>query len=135
MENSSSITTRHIPTESQDIVSIDGNHVRFSHQLLARGVYTASAGNMAQGLAWHARRLGIACTAVVPETAPQAKLSAITRLEADYLVVFDLELNATLDAAKATMRFHEFVRLARVPATRGCEDGRRTETGLVLLLG
>ncbi len=36
---------------------------------LARGVYTASAGNMAQGLAWHARRLGIACTAVVPETA------------------------------------------------------------------
>ncbi len=54
---------------------------------LARGVYTASAGNMAQGLAWHARRLGIACTAVVPETAPQAKLSAITRLEADYLKV------------------------------------------------
>ena len=54
---------------------------------LARGVYTASAGNMAQGLAWHARRLGIACTAVVPETAPEAKLSAITRLGADYLKV------------------------------------------------
>jgi threonine dehydratase len=51
---------------------------------LSRGVYTASAGNMAQGLAWHARRLGIACTAVVPENAPEAKLSAITRLEADY---------------------------------------------------
>ncbi len=42
---------------------------------------------MAQGLAWHARRLGIACTAVVPETAPEAKLSAITRLGADYLKV------------------------------------------------
>jgi len=54
---------------------------------LARGVYTASAGNMAQGLAWHARRLGIACTAVVPETAPEAKLSAIVRLGADYLKV------------------------------------------------
>jgi threonine dehydratase len=54
---------------------------------LARGVYTASAGNMAQGLAWHARRLGIACTAVVPETAPRAKLSAITALGADYLLV------------------------------------------------
>ena len=47
---------------------------------LSRGVYTASAGNMAQGLAWHARRRGIACTAVVPESAPEAKLSAITRL-------------------------------------------------------
>jgi threonine dehydratase len=54
---------------------------------LARGVYTASAGNMAQGLAWHARRLGIPCTAVVPESAPEAKLSAITRLGADYLKV------------------------------------------------
>jgi threonine dehydratase len=50
---------------------------------LAKGVYTASAGNMAQGLAWHARRLGIPCTSVVPETAPDAKLSAIARLGAD----------------------------------------------------
>jgi threonine dehydratase len=39
---------------------------------LAAGVYTASAGNMAQGVAWHARRLGIACSAVVPDHAPQA---------------------------------------------------------------
>ena len=29
---------------------------------LARGVYTASAGNMAQGVAWNARRLGIPCS-------------------------------------------------------------------------
>jgi threonine dehydratase len=55
--------------------------------LLARGVYTASAGNMAQGLAWHARRLGISCTAVVPEMAPEAKLSAITRLGAEFVSV------------------------------------------------
>jgi threonine dehydratase len=54
---------------------------------LARGVYTASAGNMAQGVAWHARRLGIACTAVVPETAPEAKLTAITRLGANFIKV------------------------------------------------
>jgi len=54
---------------------------------LATGVYTASAGNMAQGVAWHARRLGIACTAVVPETAPEAKLSAVRRLGADYVKV------------------------------------------------
>jgi threonine dehydratase len=49
---------------------------------LANGVYTASAGNMAQGVAWHARRLGIPCAAVVPETAPEAKLSAVERLGA-----------------------------------------------------
>ena len=65
---------------------------------LSRGVYTASAGNMAQGLAWHARRLGIACTAVVPETAPEAKLSAITRLGADHLKVpFDEWWQVMLD--------------------------------------
>jgi threonine dehydratase len=49
-------------------------------QQLAQGVYTASAGNMAQGVAWMARRLGIPCTVVVPERAPRAKLDAIHRL-------------------------------------------------------
>ena len=53
-----------------------------SPEALARGVYTASAGNMAQGVAWNARRLGIPCTVVVPEHAPAAKLSAIERLGA-----------------------------------------------------
>jgi len=65
-----------------------GNAVALADpSLLARGVYTASAGNMAQGLAWHARRLGIPCIAVVPEMAPEAKLSAITRLGADFVSV------------------------------------------------
>jgi threonine dehydratase len=54
---------------------------------LARGVYTASAGNMAQGVAWNAKRLGVSCTAVVPETAPEAKLAAIERLGGDYVKV------------------------------------------------
>jgi threonine dehydratase len=49
---------------------------------LARGVTTASAGNMAQGVAWNARRLGIPCTVVVPDHAPQAKIDAIVRLGA-----------------------------------------------------
>jgi threonine dehydratase len=47
---------------------------------LARGVLTASAGNMAQGVAWMARRLGVACTVVAPESAPATKLAAIERL-------------------------------------------------------
>jgi threonine dehydratase len=47
---------------------------------LAKGVVTASAGNMAQGVAWGARERGIPCTVVVPDHAPQTKLDAIERL-------------------------------------------------------
>ena len=54
---------------------------------LARGVYTASAGNMAQGVAWHARRLGIPCTVVAPDHAPETKLAAIARLGAKIIKV------------------------------------------------
>lgn len=51
-----------------------------SPETLARGVLTASAGNMAQGVAWRARELGISCTVVAPETAPDTKVKAIERL-------------------------------------------------------
>jgi threonine dehydratase len=54
----------------------------FSPAELADGVYTASAGNMAQGVAWASRHLGVRATAVVPDTAPKAKLEAIARLGA-----------------------------------------------------
>jgi threonine dehydratase len=47
---------------------------------LRDGVYTASAGNMAQGVAWSARELGVPATVVVPEQAPATKLAAIERL-------------------------------------------------------
>ncbi|MEP7188195.1 MAG: threonine/serine dehydratase, partial [Roseiflexaceae bacterium] len=40
------------------------------------GLITASAGNHAQALAWAAGIEGIACTVVMPETAPAAKLAA-----------------------------------------------------------
>jgi threonine dehydratase len=45
-----------------------------------RGLLTASAGNMAQGVAWVARELGLPATIAVPEHAPEAKLAAIERL-------------------------------------------------------
>jgi threonine dehydratase len=54
---------------------------------LAAGVITASAGNMAQGVAWNARRLGIPCTVYVPDHAPETKLAAITRLGAEFVKV------------------------------------------------
>jgi threonine dehydratase len=47
---------------------------------LERGVYTASAGNMAQGVAYLARQLGVPCSVIVPDHAPETKLAAIERL-------------------------------------------------------
>ncbi len=56
-------------------------------QRLARGVWTASAGNMAQGVAWQARRMGLPCAIVGPDHAPDTKLAAITRLGARFVKV------------------------------------------------
>lgn len=57
---------------------------------LANGVYTASAGNMAQGVAWCARERGIRCRVVVPEHAPKTKTEAIERLGGEVIrVPFD----------------------------------------------
>src|SRR6185295_862301 len=47
---------------------------------LRDGVYTASAGNMAQGVAWSAREMGVPASVVVPDHAPATKLAAIERL-------------------------------------------------------
>jgi len=55
--------------------------------LLNDGVYTASAGNMAQGVAWNARMMKIPCTVIVPDHAPQTKLDAITRLGAKFIKI------------------------------------------------
>src|SRR3982751_4608891 len=53
---------------------------RLPRESLSEGVLTASAGNMAQGVAWRARELGVPCTVITPETAPETKISAIERL-------------------------------------------------------
>jgi threonine dehydratase len=65
-----------------------GNAMKIaSREALSKGVLTASAGNMAQGVAWNARRLGIPCTVVVPEHAPETKLAAVRRLGATIIKV------------------------------------------------
>jgi threonine dehydratase len=65
---------------------------------LRGGVYTASAGNMAQGLAWTARQIGVRCRVVVPETAPRTKIAAIERLGGEVIrVSFDAWWQAMLD--------------------------------------
>ena len=54
---------------------------------LENGVYTASAGNMAQGVAWCARMIGVRCQVVVPDHAPKAKIDAIKRLGGEVIKV------------------------------------------------
>jgi threonine dehydratase len=54
---------------------------------LKNGVFTASAGNMAQGVAWNARRMGVRSTAIVPDHAPETKLDAIRKLNGDFIKV------------------------------------------------
>jgi threonine dehydratase len=48
----------------------------------ARGVIAMSAGNHAQGVAYHGRRLGIPATIVMPETTPFSKVENTRRLGA-----------------------------------------------------
>ena len=56
-------------------------------EALKAGVWTASAGNMAQGVAWNAARLRVRCSVVVPDHAPEAKLEALQRLGAEIVKV------------------------------------------------
>jgi threonine dehydratase len=53
---------------------------RTPREQLERGVLTASAGNMAQGVAFCAQRMGIGATIVAPETAPATKIGAVERM-------------------------------------------------------
>ena len=54
----------------------------------ARGVVGVSSGNHAQGVAWAARRLGIAATIVMPSNAPAVKLERTRELGAE-IVLYD----------------------------------------------
>lgn len=69
---------------------------------LASGVVTASAGNMAQGVAWNARRLGLPCTVIAPDHAPAAKVQAVEQLGGRVLKVpFDEWWQAFVDRGRA----------------------------------
>jgi threonine dehydratase len=54
---------------------------------LAGGVVTASAGNMAQGVAWAAREAGVHATIGAPDSAPRAKLDLVERLGGEIISV------------------------------------------------
>jgi threonine dehydratase len=67
----------------------------------AKGVWTISAGNAGQGVAFAARRFGIPCTVVAIETAPQTKLDRMRALGATIVPV-------SYDRAWVAAETHEF---------------------------
>ena len=76
------------------------NAVRaLSSDQLRRGVWTVSAGNAAQGVAFAARRAGAPCSVMVMDTAPQTKIDAIEQLGARIVRV-------TYDEAWKTVEQH-----------------------------
>jgi threonine dehydratase len=66
------------------------------------GVVGVSSGNHAQGVAWAARRLGIAATIVMPVDAPKVKLDATRALGAD-VVLYDRPGGADREAVAARL--------------------------------
>jgi threonine dehydratase len=64
-----------------------------------RGVVAASAGNHSQGVAFAARRLGIACRIVMPTTTPSIKVDAVRRFGVDVELVGDDYAAAAAHAA------------------------------------
>src|SRR6059036_1634403 len=52
-----------------------------------RGVWTISAGNAGQGVAYAARQAGVPCTVVVIETAPESKIARMRALGARLVLV------------------------------------------------
>src|SRR4030081_1871671 len=74
----------------------------------ARGVIAMSAGNHAQAVAYHARRLGIPATIVMPVTTPFVKVAATEAYGAT--VVLDGEtLSECQDRAAAIARDHGLI--------------------------
>src|SRR5438128_11118637 len=62
------------PTNAYKIRGAANAVARLSDEDRARGVWTISAGNAGQGVAYAARQFGIPATVVAIETAPQTKL-------------------------------------------------------------
>ena len=75
------------PTNAYKIRGATNAVARLSEEQRARGVWTISAGNAGQGVAYAARAAGIACSVVAIETAPQTKLERMRALGATIIPV------------------------------------------------
>jgi threonine dehydratase len=76
---------------------------------LTDGVWTVSAGNAAQGVAFAARLAGVPCSVMVMDTAPHAKLRAIERLGATITTASYDECWKTVETHASTRMHGHFV--------------------------
>ena len=87
--------------------------VNLNEEERTRGVVAVSSGNHAQGVAWAARKLGVAATIVMPRNAPQVKLEATRALGAE-IVLYDRpgedrdEVAAKLIEERGSVLVHAF---------------------------
>jgi len=75
------------PTNAYKIRGATNAVAQLSDEQRARGVWTISAGNAGQGVAYAARAFGISCSIVAIETAPQTKLDRMRALGATIVPV------------------------------------------------
>lgn len=75
------------PTNAYKIRGATSAVARLSDEERARGVWTISAGNAGQGVAYAARAFGVPCSVVAIETAPQTKLDRMRALGAKIVPV------------------------------------------------
>jgi len=75
------------PTNAYKIRGATNAVARLSDEERAKGVWTISAGNAGQGVAYAARQLGVPSTVVAIETAPQTKLERMRALGASIIPV------------------------------------------------
>ena len=75
------------PTNAYKIRGATNAVANLSEEQRARGVWTISAGNAGQGVAYAARKFGIRATVVAIETAPQTKLDRMRALGATIVPV------------------------------------------------
>jgi threonine dehydratase len=75
------------PTNSYKIRGAANAVARLPEEARAKGVWTISAGNAGQGVAYAARAFGVPCTVVAIETAPQTKLDRMRALGAKIVPV------------------------------------------------
>jgi threonine dehydratase len=92
------------PTNAYKIRGAANAVARLSDDERAKGVWTISAGNAGQGVAYAARQFGIPCTVVAIETAPQTKLDRMRALGATIVPV-------SYDDAWVAAETHEFAGL------------------------
>jgi threonine dehydratase len=75
------------PTNAYKIRGASNAVAGLSDEERANGVWTISAGNAGQGVAYAARQYGVPCTVVAIETAPQTKLDRMRALGAEIVPV------------------------------------------------